>query len=139
MQGGQIDAEAGAGVEPGDGLTRRDAYRARVENTASVYVLAAETTTPGWRSVQLRDLSASGAGLEVVDLDAREGDDVLVRFAPDGDATAFQLRGRIVRRSQAAARDTYGVRFVSLTTQQADVLHSLVARLALARRGARRT
>jgi c-di-GMP-binding flagellar brake protein YcgR len=137
MQATQIGVEVSGDAAPGEGLARRDAYRARVETSASVYVLAPETTSPGWRPVQLRDLSASGAGLEVVDLDAREGDDVLVRFAPDGDATAFQLRGRIVRRSQNAARDTFGVRFVSLTTQQTDVLHSLVARLALARRGRR--
>jgi c-di-GMP-binding flagellar brake protein YcgR len=137
MQAVQIGVGVSDAAAPGEGLARRDAYRARVETTANVYVLAPLTTTPGWRPVQLRDLSASGAGLEVVDLDASEGDDVLVRFAPDGDATAFQLRGRIVRHEQAAARDTFGVRFVSLTTQQADVLHALVARLALARRGRR--
>lgn len=135
MQPTQTHVETAA-TDAASGLTRRDAYRARVDTIAAVYVLAPETGTPGWRSVWLRDLSASGAAVEGPTLDAAEGDDVLVRFTPDGDGS-FQLRGRIVRCQRATARDTYGVRFVNLTTRQAERLHALVARLALARRARR--
>jgi c-di-GMP-binding flagellar brake protein YcgR len=137
MQAARTDIDAGGRDGAGDGLTRRDAFRARVWAIAGLYVLSPETATPGWRSAWLRDVSASGAGLEVPALHAAEGDDVLIRFAPRGDTTAVQLRGRIVRRQHSTARDAYGVRFVNLTMQQSELLHALVARMTVARRAAR--
>jgi hypothetical protein len=127
--------EASVGTAAG-GLTRRDAYRTRVDAPVGVYVLDAMTGTPGWCRGHLRDLSASGAGIEALSLDARPGDEVLVRFhfeperaAVTGVEPTFQLRGFVVRIVAGDARNVYGVRFVGTTAAQVDRLHALVLEL----------
>ena len=130
MAGTLTDPEASDG-----GLSRRDAYRTRVDAPVSVYVMRSGTSTPGWLPASLHDLSASGAGIEALTLDAEAGDEMLVRFrfgaAPwdrEGEPT-FQHRCVIVRTVTDEARTTYGLRFLSPTAAQVDALHALVLEL----------
>jgi c-di-GMP-binding flagellar brake protein YcgR len=131
MKGTRTEPE----IDAGGGLSRRDAYRTRVDAPVSVYVLRPGTTTPGWLPASLHDLSASGAGIEALTLDAEAGDEMLVRFRFgaghwDRDVQpTFQHRCVIVRAVTDEARTTYGVRFVSPTAAQVDALHALVLEL----------
>jgi c-di-GMP-binding flagellar brake protein YcgR len=125
----------GPEASTGGGLSRREAYRTRVDAPVAVYVLRSGTTTPGWLPASLHDLSASGAGIEALTFDAEPGDEMLVRFhfgagsrGSDGEP-AFQHRCMIVRAVTDEARTTYGVRFLSPTAVQVDALHALVIEL----------
>jgi c-di-GMP-binding flagellar brake protein YcgR len=110
------------------GFSRREAYRARIESPAAVYVLRPSTTTPGWRRCHLRDVSACGAGVEAVSLDLEDGDAVLLRFGTEADG--FQVRGRVVRVDAGSARTAYGVRFGGLDPRQVESLYKFVMRHA---------
>lgn len=123
-----VDTETSAAGPFAPGFSRREAYRARVESPAAVYVLRPSTTTPGWSRCHLRDVSACGAGVEAVDLDLRDGDAVLLRFGTESDG--FQVRGRVVRIDTGAARTSYGVRFGGLDPRQVESLYKFVMRHA---------
>lgn len=124
-----VDTEKSA-AEPftATGLSRREAYRARIDSPAAVYVLRPSTTTPGWHRCYLRDVSACGAGVEAVSVDVADGDAVLLRFGAEADG--FQVRGRVVRVDAGSARTAYGVRFGGLDMRQVDSLYKFVMRHA---------
>ncbi|HZR14117.1 MAG TPA: PilZ domain-containing protein [Acidimicrobiia bacterium] len=120
----------GAGPFAPVDFARRDSFRARVESCAQIRVLRPDASTPGWRRCHLRDLSASGAGVEAVGDDLAPGERVLVRF--DGVATAerFQLYGTVVRVAPDSARTMYGIKFDRLLPRQVEQLYSLVMTFA---------
>lgn len=110
------------------GYSRREAYRARIESPATVYVLRANTATPGWRRCRLRDVSACGAGVEALSLDIEDGDYVLLRFGTERDG--FQVRGKVVRVDPHPARTFYGVDFAGLEAHQTEALYKFVMQYA---------
>lgn len=121
---------SGAGpFEPVD-FARRTAFRTRVESCAQICLLRPDTATAGWRRCHLHDLSASGAGVEAVDLDIECGDRVLFRFDGVVSSEQFQLHATVVRAAPSAARTMYGLKFDRLVDRQVEQLYALVMTFA---------
>jgi len=78
----------------------------------------------------LHDLSASGAGVEAVDLDIECGDRVLFRFDGVVSSEHFQLHATVVRAAPSAARTMYGLKFDRLVDRQVEQLYALVMTFA---------
>jgi c-di-GMP-binding flagellar brake protein YcgR len=111
-------------------FARRDSFRARVESCAQLRSMRAEASQAGWCRCHLRDLSASGAGIEAVGVDLEPGERVLVRFDGVASTERFQLTGTVVRSVPTTARTMYGVKFDRLLPRQVEQLYQLVMAFA---------
>lgn len=111
-------------------FARRDSFRARVESCAQVCTMKPNATAPGWQRCHLRDLSASGAGIEAVGVELEPGERVLVRFDGIASTDRFQLAGTVVRAVPSSARTMYGVKFDRLLPRQVEQLYCLVMAFA---------
>jgi c-di-GMP-binding flagellar brake protein YcgR len=113
--------------EPADGLSRRDGYRVRLDQPVRFYVLDAAGKT-SWVRCNLRDVSVTGAAIEVVGLELEVGSALLLRIdVGRNDEDTFQVRAKVVRAAPSAARVLYGVRFVGITKYQLEDLHHAVS------------
>jgi c-di-GMP-binding flagellar brake protein YcgR len=111
-------------------FARRDSFRARVESCAQICAMQSHAATPGWSRCHLRDLSASGAGIEAVGVELEPGDRVLVRFDGVASSERFQLAATVVRAVPTTARTMYGVKFDRLLPRQVEQLYCLVMAFA---------
>jgi c-di-GMP-binding flagellar brake protein YcgR len=115
------------GQEQGPGLSRRDGFRVRLDQPVRFYVLD-DSGEAAWLRCNLRDVSVSGAAIELVGMGLEVGSTILLRIdVSRNDETTFQVRARVVRRVPSAARVLYGVHFLGLTASQLEQLHRAVS------------
>lgn len=131
-----MTAAAQNGDAESTGLSRRDGYRVRLDQPVRFYLLDDSGGT-SWLRCNLRDVSASGAAIELVGMELEVGSTILLRIdVSRSGETTFQVRAKVVRRVPSAARVLYGVNFVGLTASQLEQLHRAV--LVWTRRRTRR-
>jgi c-di-GMP-binding flagellar brake protein YcgR len=107
-------------------LARRDGDRVRLDQAVRFYLLD-DSGTASWVRCNLRDVSVSGAAIELVDRELEVGATILLRIDVSRSAEAgFQVRARVVRRVPTAARVLYGVHFLGLTASQHEELQRAV-------------
>ncbi|HEY7134728.1 MAG TPA: PilZ domain-containing protein [Acidimicrobiia bacterium] len=112
--------------EEDSGLTRRDGYRVRLDQPVRFYLLD-DAGEAAWVGCNLRDVSVSGAAIELVGRELEVGSTILLRIEVSRNAeTTFQVRARVVRRVESAARELYGLHFLGLTPSQLEQLHRAV-------------
>jgi|SRR5689334_10954606 c-di-GMP-binding flagellar brake protein YcgR len=109
------------------GLARRDGDRVRLDQAVRFYLLD-DSGAAAWVRCNLRDVSVSGAAIELVEGELEVGATILLRIDVSRNAEAgFQVRARVVRRVPTAARMLYGVHFLGLTGSQLEELHRAVS------------
>ena len=134
---GTVMSGAAHEQEPDGGLSRREGYRVRLDQPVRLYVLD-DSGAAAWVRCNLRDVSVSGAAIELVEMELEVGSTILLRIDVSRSAeTTFQVRARVVRRVPSSARLLYGVHFLGLTTSQLEQMHRAVL-LWTRRRTARR-
>lgn len=114
------------GEPEGTGMSRREGFRVRLDQPVRFYVLD-DSGAAAWLRCNLRDVSVSGAAIELVGAELEVGSTILLRIdVSRSDQATFQVRARVVRRVPSAARVLYGVHFLGLTASQLDQLHRAV-------------